>query len=147
SDWRPGSSATCTCCPAGGSGAPCPCKPVRSSCGTAPCGAGFPASAATDARSGESGTFRRARTVSDIVRDRARTVSETIRYWSDGGPSGEEDVGDVEVGGDAALVGELADAGGRRLRATGHGHVVGERQQQRSGLGVGVAGAQQGVDL
>ena len=35
----------------------------------------------------------------------------------------------------------------RPVEAAGHGDVVGDRQQQRPGLGVGVAGRQHGVDL
>ena len=49
--------------------------------------------------------------------------------------------GHVEVLDDPALGGQLVEARRRPLHAAGHRDVVGDRQQQRPGLGVGVARA------
>ena len=65
----------------------------------------------------------------------------------DPGPHGEADVLGPEVLDDAALGVELAEVGPGPLEAADHGDVVGHAQQQRAAGGVGVALAQQGIDL
>jgi hypothetical protein len=56
-------------------------------------------------------------------------------------------VADAEVLDDAALGGQLGDAPAGDGLVADHGPVLGHREQERTRLGVGVAGAQQGVDL